>query len=765
MSSSETEEFQDPSTSKFVASFSTSCDYQYIKLGNHYHLVVNASFKDANPGGTIELQTVDDTASSVSQSFEKGAVTQTVKTNFSAKTLSDVWRVKLTFQDGSNYERKLYFSNSAVFPKTGDPIDLPQLFPEQKHPAYSDRTDLGVCLSGGGTRAMVLGMGQLRFLDQTIFKDNKSYLQHSGYLSAVSGGSWAATIYTYSQYSTGALLGYPVKPEDYDKTIYHISVPIMSIGGMTGLFLWQLIPGIIGLAGELTHALKSIFGKGNESTLAAIESYLKSFKTPPLDRIWIDAVGGAFFYPNNIYNKANPNLDAFTLDESSKKTILNRSGSLKTVLENLGSDFRTVYQRNGYPPYLVLNSLMLRPSNKPYVLPGKLQPPYISYEYTPLYQGAGFTGTWPQRSEDIGGGNLDMFSYGTQRVVPSGTQMTLMHESHVPLPSLAVASGTSSSAFAGFTSTGAVSTFLTWGNILKSLYDLFSSEKSLSDLMPESTPTGLGDTAPQTLTSDPATQQLLELDKSGQLDLSEILKALLQLYTPDGPYTQALDSMTPKANYMPVSTIASPTNFPADFGDAGLSDNFGLMAMLRRKVAKVIIFVNSEKEFIPKGGKDDKGNTLSETQIDLTVPAFFGQADDASFEFTGARLNGMQVFKDTQLADLEKQLADCIANKQPLVAVQNNLDVLPNEHWGVTEGKVSVFWVYNSMSPVWEAAAGEEVLKKVNPLNSILGKFPFYSTIPSTISGLLPIQINTLANLAHWNLEQSKGKLDAFLNG
>ena len=49
----------------------------------------------------------------------------------------------------------------------------------------------GVCFSGGGMRALTAAMGQLRALTSLELVDK------IGYISCVSGGSWASTAYTY----------------------------------------------------------------------------------------------------------------------------------------------------------------------------------------------------------------------------------------------------------------------------------------------------------------------------------------------------------------------------------------------------------------------------------------------------------------------------------------------------------------------------------------------------------------------------------------
>jgi hypothetical protein len=61
--------------------------------------------------------------------------------------------------------------------------------------------DLGVAFSGGGTRSAAATVGQLRGLRAN------GWLQHVRYVTAVSGGSWAAVPFTYSDEDLDVLLG------------------------------------------------------------------------------------------------------------------------------------------------------------------------------------------------------------------------------------------------------------------------------------------------------------------------------------------------------------------------------------------------------------------------------------------------------------------------------------------------------------------------------------------------------------------------------
>jgi patatin-like phospholipase len=67
--------------------------------------------------------------------------------------------------------------------------------------------DLGIAFSGGGTRSASATTGQLRGLAQN------GWIEKVRYITAVSGGSWAAIPYTYTEASDAELLGPLVPPE------------------------------------------------------------------------------------------------------------------------------------------------------------------------------------------------------------------------------------------------------------------------------------------------------------------------------------------------------------------------------------------------------------------------------------------------------------------------------------------------------------------------------------------------------------------------
>ena len=72
---------------------------------------------------------------------------------------------------------------------------------------------VGICLSGGGSRAMGAGMGQLQALEMLTTDAGDSLLSQVVAMSTVSGGGWVGIPFTYlpSGFSDAQFLGTDVK--------------------------------------------------------------------------------------------------------------------------------------------------------------------------------------------------------------------------------------------------------------------------------------------------------------------------------------------------------------------------------------------------------------------------------------------------------------------------------------------------------------------------------------------------------------------------
>ncbi len=302
----------------------------------------------------------------------------------------------------NNLTTKVWYSTGMTYP-----------WPEQ---AAGVKPNVGICLSGGGTRAMSAAMGQLRALIDIGF------MKSIDYMSVVSGGSWAATAFAY--YNTGAssdeeFLGPITDPKDITREGLDV-MPESSLG-------W-------GATRDLGDAIDA----------AIIDGFKGDF-------IWAAAIGDLFFKRFGLWDNANKQY--FSLDAATVAAIVAVNPSLAT------SPFVTVRQPSSYAmPYLLINGTMDGPTKGTPYSPD----PMVMVTYSPLYCGVPFQQTIEYQSKHlkalgsgstvtavVGGGFIEPFAWnGGSPTAPASNGTVVVAPSAAPF-GLVNASGTSSSAFAG----------------------------------------------------------------------------------------------------------------------------------------------------------------------------------------------------------------------------------------------------------------------------------------------------------------------------
>lgn len=287
------------------------------------------------------------------------------------------------------------------------------LYPEQEAGIVDPaKRKTGVAFSGGGNRAMVAAWGQLRGLVES------GLIEDVDYISCVSGGSWASTVFTY--YSNGAendeqLLGVTRRPGDIRLSSLRQISPLQLGVGATESFLSKLV----------------------EQSINVVTRRI----TP--NDVWIHAVGNTFFERFGIYSQRRPSF--FSYDQDSVDAITSRNPELKNAT------FDTVRNQTGDAkrPYLVVNSTLMWPTDG--------ADNFIHFEYTPLAVGSKHRltvydppGDENGRAQEVGGGFIESFAYGTAapKQWPPYTGGYVDAATPAKPYSLAYASGTSSAAFA-----------------------------------------------------------------------------------------------------------------------------------------------------------------------------------------------------------------------------------------------------------------------------------------------------------------------------
>lgn len=237
-----------------------------------------------------------------------------------------------------------------------------QLYPFPPAPITSG---VGVCLSGGGSRAASASMGELRGLRSLGLLDRVSAL------STVSGGSWAGITFTYlpSDISDDEFLG-GVVPNPGDLTWVHHS----------GENQARALDALSG------HALGSLCTRiGLVEFLAEVAKLQVTYHDSP-HVLWCRAVGVLILEPfglGDITQQGSPSTYYSSTLQWLKSTILG-DGRNPTLS---ASDFNLV-QKSGRP-YLITNSTIFSPSGVHLRHPAPGSPPLEPYPFEASVTGAG----------------------------------------------------------------------------------------------------------------------------------------------------------------------------------------------------------------------------------------------------------------------------------------------------------------------------------------------------------------------------------------
>jgi hypothetical protein len=263
-----------------------------------------------------------------------------------------------------------HFRQRVVRTRYWDTQENPGIFPECHDFDYAcahvqDRRDFGVAFSGGGTRSASATLGQLRALR------NLGWLERLGYVSAVSGGSWASVPFEF------------LPPSIPDERFLGPAV----------------LPGRLGLSdldygpkGSLAHAIsKTVIG----------DDFFRRTLLLGGDEAYSRAIGDLFLKPFDLHDRNR----FFTFYPAALDKILEaNSGDPDYYLT--ADDFYGVQEGR---PFLIVAGTLLRARNSD---PKRKK---MLCEYTPLYAGVRcrFDGAG-RLGRPIGGGYVQSFAYDTK---------------------------------------------------------------------------------------------------------------------------------------------------------------------------------------------------------------------------------------------------------------------------------------------------------------------------------------------------------------
>ncbi|CAE8593074.1 unnamed protein product [Polarella glacialis] len=217
----------------------------------------------------------------------------------------------------------------------------------------------------------------------------------------------------------------------------------------------------------------------------------------------------------------------------------------------------------------------------------------------------------------------------------------------------------------------------------------------------------------------------------------------------------------PVADYWPVTAkMTGGEKVPAqrhEVGDGAEVDNTGVMALLQRRVPRVVMFLNSNVQ-LSKDIDFCKGDVYSmdlKGKVSNDLMDKFGKV----YEGAGEYLQYNQVFRAQELPGLLCEFqAQRLAGK-PLV-VSKQLEVAQNGKWGIEGGwTVTMAFVYLGSCSGFENQLPQQTRQEIAKGGSgAFANFPHFATVHqngNSFTSYTSSQVNLLASLAEYTVREN----------
>jgi hypothetical protein len=566
-------------------------------------------------------------------------------------------------------------------------------------PAPLAKGNVGVCLSGGGSRAFSAGLGQLLALE-TLQANGASLLSQVSVLTTVSGGGWIGIPFVYlpAAITDSSFLGIYTPPN-----------------GLTLSMLNRTPPGI---GAEVT--------KSFSVPAIAITALTLHFKHGvPWNMVWQTIMGLTFLSPFGLFvpgqNDAPTAL--FSYDAASLNIYVTGPNP------GLGAEPTLLIEQHAGQrrPYLVsLFAISVDPHNPAALL--------VPVQSTPI--GTGVVGTPAAVDANglaVGGGMVPSFAFNSSPAAMSGADVAVQQ---LRQWSLTDAIGTSSAAF--------VEQIIEHFEKLKKSPIQFAAEIRLHK----------GEVMEKLARLN---HQIV--DTALWLDGIDVTSPVPNITGPN--MLEMMANMPALEDIVPAYTYWSPANPPAGrpllpthFADGGNLENTGIASMLSySNITKIIAFGNFATQLA--AGVD---GTIA---MDDSVPPLFGFqpyssnggyvpfGDDAASR-DGSVYGHNQVFPQSAFAELQQGLwaANGHGMSTGVSTFTQTLTTVANDWFGVPAGKqVTVVWVYLQYAKPWHDAITDEFVKLAVDAEVSIAHFPHFNTL---LTQLLPMQVQLLSNFASW---------------
>jgi hypothetical protein len=593
--------------------------------------------------------------------------------------------------------------------------------------------NVGLCLSGGGSRALVAGMGQLRALAY-LQANGASLLSQIKAISTVSGGSWVGSTYQFLTGTSDAayLNDYVPDPSRL--------VATKTEGHSLAETLDQLPEGNIGQVPANT-----LFAP----ELLAVQAVLLKLIGTPTSMIWQTLVGHHVLEPYGLYKaRERRSGSLFSLDpEVLAQDVTGPNPSL-------AGEPVALYSADRPRAFLVCNFAMFvtldgETGNYKYLVPVHSSPYYSTIVGAPK--------ALDSNGQPPGGGGPTAFAFNSTLASCEAGAVAISQREQWALSD---AIGTSSAFFA---------------LVLEDLFTSYEKDDS-------------GFYAALATHADALTAWFKQKYPDLPKPIAEVLHLATELAAGRArlgahllgreiaSIISELKDLVPQYDYwsaLATKPVEAPK--PSRFADGGDLENTGVGGMLAYgDIDNIITCVNSSDGLAPAslGVFDAQGREIPDTRIKISsqIPVLFGYQpyrEDVGYRLytdhdDGGPANRIfrfnQVFPSEQFAEVLRGLwaasgnAEGNTNARPAVYAQR-LKVLDNDWFGVrgrdSEGRpreVTVVWVYNNYVSDWVKLLDKDVQALIAQCVKD-ESFPHYSTVRTHLSAQ---QVNALATLNAW---------------
>ena len=608
----------------------------------------------------------------------------------------------------------------------------------------SSKSNIGICFSGGGSRALTCAWGQMLGLKSLNLIDKARYI------SSVSGGTWASSIYNYlpDKITDDELLGTYYPPKNLSLTD---GTGNLNVNNLNKYSLGQAPAGM---------AIDELVGWGAFFLLTNSSSDYKWF--------WAYIVGKFVLEP---YGLRSEGVESWS---STKYFSLSQSYATNNFPAEAPSIDNFFFLRSGRP-FLIINNNIIEKVQ----VPGKDTPNIVQFpnQVTPVSGGA--RGQTPNATI-IGGGTVE--SYGYNSTLDQDSADSSPVEVTIPQPYSLIDIVSTSSAFFAATIAGLIETHVKDPKKMKKLVSRVEA-----NLKPEHEKNLLAKA---------------KRDFSDILDIPEIIEKYLGEIIVDN---LSLGSIIPSYNYWPIGKVGN--NRKMEYTDGGTLDNTGVIGMLSQTDTgsssqdpiNLVVFDNTETPLKKKNGHIIAASQIAplfgidfDTSNGTYQPFTDSQKDPNKADFEATSLT--TVFNNNEVspgntpfsnllkglyaascgASSEKKSDNSKVNTEPAF-YQIDLITVHNPLANVTAGRrVNIIYIQNAKIMNWQNQIGDEKLKKeivegqkksIDPFNAFKN-FPYYST--GFKIGLEAKESNALSQMWAWAIADDssplKNQLQTFID-